>query len=598
MENKAQEPPTLDKNNTESIYNWLSYKITSPAFRNVIKDFIDENCSSFIDVDENTFEQGQLFNEFTQLVENLLTDVLEEGGISQEQFLSFAERGLQDPKYKKYYDQLINFTEYNYFKKLMTKRNYQLIKRLEEELAKAQGIKQTPVQPEVPKKEANNDNNAKLPNETDEEMQRRLLHQFLNQEEEEELQKAIKKSLEEEERKKKLILQEEEELQRAIKQSLLDSEKNKEKKEEQNKEAKKQVFSIEKSQNFKFENKEPEKKPIMNIISSSTNFEFSGTQKKENDKKNIPTNTTAIPNKFDFQIEPQKNINEPKLPITNNINQANNPIKMTNPYANPSLEISKNANLQKKTEIEEQNLSKLPPQKVKEEKLIEPVFEAKKPEEKKVEPIKSDDDKKQNENKPQNNKPIDLLIFEEEKKKDEKVIIAKEIKTDKPSDIVKRSLNNNQIVEENKGGLLIDDDEEEDKNEQDNGPKTNTFIDKSKDINLGKIKLGKPKGNFLNNFSMKGNYEKGGIEKLENIVKEEKVQSVIGTKKEEDEDYKDKLKEVEQEQMNKLKEYREYLLKIKKEKRENKAKEVLSQEELEKLESKKRLAEQLKAKRK
>ena len=115
---------------------------------------------------------------------------------------------------------------------------------------------------------------------------------------------------------------------------------------------------------------------------------------------------------------------------------------------------------------------------------------------------------------------------------------------------------------------------------------------------MGKIKLGKPKGNFLNNFSMKGNYEKGGIEKLENIVKEEKVQSVIGTKKEEDEDYKDKLKEVEQEQMNKLKEYREYLLKIKKEKRENKAKEVLSQEELEKLESKKRLAEQLKAKRK
>ena len=42
----------------------------------------------------------------------------------------------------------------------------------------------------------------------------------------------------------------------------------------------------------------------------------------------------------------------------------------------------------------------------------------------------------------------------------------------------------------------------------------------------------------------------------------------------------------------------EQLLKIKKEKRENKAKEVLSPEELAKLESKKRLAEQLKAKRK
>ena len=58
------------------------------------------------------------------------------------------------------------------------------------------------------------------------------------------------------------------------------------------------------------------------------------------------------------------------------------------------------------------------------------------------------------------------------------------------------------------------------------------------------------------------------------------------------------MREVENEKQAKLREYREYLLKMKKEKRENKAKEVLSPEELAKLESKKRLAEQLKAKRK
>ena len=97
---------TLDINNPDSIYNWITFKIKSPTFRNIIKDFIDENCSLFIDIEENTFQQGELFNEFTQLIENLLTDLLKEGGISQEQFLSAAEKGLEDKKYKKYFEQL------------------------------------------------------------------------------------------------------------------------------------------------------------------------------------------------------------------------------------------------------------------------------------------------------------------------------------------------------------------------------------------------------------------------------------------------------------------------------------------------------------
>ena len=92
-------------------------------------------------------------------------------------------------------------------------------------------------------------------------------------------------------------------------------------------------------------------------------------------------------------------------------------------------------------------------------------------------------------------------------------------------------------------------------------------------------------------------YERGGIEKMENKLKGEQYKSVVTNENDED-DYQKKLREVEKEKQEKLKEYREYLLKMKKEKRENKAKEVLSPEELAKLESKKRLAEQLKAKRK
>ena len=130
-----EEEIILDKSNPDSIYNWVAKKISGPSFRNIIKDFIDDNCSMFIDIEENTFQQGQIFNEFNQLLENILNDVLEEGGLSQEQFLEAAQRGLEDKKYKKYFDQLLNFSDYNFFKKCMTKRNYTLIKRFEEQIA-------------------------------------------------------------------------------------------------------------------------------------------------------------------------------------------------------------------------------------------------------------------------------------------------------------------------------------------------------------------------------------------------------------------------------------------------------------------------------
>mgnify|MGYP002624864388 CR=1 FL=1 len=137
-----EEKIPLDKNNPDSIYNWLALKIKSPSFRNIIKDFIDDNCSLFIDVDENTFQQGQLFNEFAQLIENILGDLLIEGGITQEQFLTAAERGLNDQNYKKYFEQLLNFSDYTFFKKMMTHRNYQLIKEVEEEIEKKQKEKE------------------------------------------------------------------------------------------------------------------------------------------------------------------------------------------------------------------------------------------------------------------------------------------------------------------------------------------------------------------------------------------------------------------------------------------------------------------------
>lgn len=129
-------------------YDLIVGEITSPMFRNPIKNFIDQNCGSFIDVDENTFEQGALFNEFTQLIENLLFDLLTKHNLSETTFAQIAEQGLQHQTHYKYFKQLISFGDYNYFKSLMTKRNYQLIKQLEcymrekESSAKANKIQQ------------------------------------------------------------------------------------------------------------------------------------------------------------------------------------------------------------------------------------------------------------------------------------------------------------------------------------------------------------------------------------------------------------------------------------------------------------------------
>ena len=55
-------------------------------------------------MDENNFEQGQFFKELNQLLENKLEEVLNDGQLTQEDFLWTAERGTKHPKYKKYFN--------------------------------------------------------------------------------------------------------------------------------------------------------------------------------------------------------------------------------------------------------------------------------------------------------------------------------------------------------------------------------------------------------------------------------------------------------------------------------------------------------------
>ena len=50
----------------EWYYDYIVETISSPQFRNPIKEFIDKNCESFIGIEENSFEQGKIFKEFTE----------------------------------------------------------------------------------------------------------------------------------------------------------------------------------------------------------------------------------------------------------------------------------------------------------------------------------------------------------------------------------------------------------------------------------------------------------------------------------------------------------------------------------------------------
>jgi len=195
-----------DQPDLEWMYEVVYQIIRSPEFRNPIKDFIDDNCGTFIGLDENTFEQGQLHKEFTLLIDGLLDTLTKEIGITEEMFCLAAKKGLNEPKAKKYFEQLISFTNYNYFKNLMTKRNFQL-----EELAYKQMMED---------KKGNEEDNEE---DNEEELEKKRKEM-----EENELQCALKMSLAVEEEKKKLEQIEDEELQRAIQLSLSEQQKKEE----------------------------------------------------------------------------------------------------------------------------------------------------------------------------------------------------------------------------------------------------------------------------------------------------------------------------------------------------------------------------------
>ena len=483
---KGQNPPPLNKNDPESLYSWVAYKVSSPEFRNPIKNYIDENCITFLDIEENSFEQGQLYKEMNLMIENLLNDILAEGNITQEDFLKCAERGMEDKKYKKYFNQIISFGDYTFFKNVMVKRNFQLIKLAEMQMNQENG--------------GENENEIGNGNEEQQNITPEMLEQ-MKQNEQNEINAAIQKSLEEEDEKRRIAAIEEEEMRRAIKQSLeqskRDAEKNSKKEEPPKKpepkkeepkkpEPKKEEPKKEepkKPEPKKEEPKKPEpkkeepKKPVLNVVSSNASFQVSGEAKDKAPVQQAQPNKTyklqvstktedfgisgqqkEIENPYarDAQNQQQEKKEVPKKPEIQpqkkeKVEQA--PVMQEQKKTVERKEIKQEGNVINEPAKQEERIGRDYLNIFEEKKMtLAPLVNKAKIENQKKATLKEDVQKNQKEN---------------VKKDIEKMQKMDENKTESASDVIKSSLkqstmNKNDInFIDDDGGLLIDEDDED-----------------------------------------------------------------------------------------------------------------------------------------
>ena len=87
-----------------------------------VMTFIDENCVIFDNDEENKLVYYDKFNNFRQLIDNLLETHLSEIGITEEAFAKACEAGMDSrPENKDVFEKLIAVDDFLTFKKLMIK---------------------------------------------------------------------------------------------------------------------------------------------------------------------------------------------------------------------------------------------------------------------------------------------------------------------------------------------------------------------------------------------------------------------------------------------------------------------------------------------
>ena len=112
-----------DDDDIDFQYDCLLLLIQSPNFKNPIEKFKDFNCIHFPDTKEHSHYQYLIHEQFKGLINILLDTLTNDWGIGEDQFLIASQKGLKDPENKQYFEELINFTDFDYFNDMMIKRN-------------------------------------------------------------------------------------------------------------------------------------------------------------------------------------------------------------------------------------------------------------------------------------------------------------------------------------------------------------------------------------------------------------------------------------------------------------------------------------------
>ncbi|CAD8099469.1 unnamed protein product [Paramecium sonneborni] len=185
------------------IYASILQYLVSPIWNISISEFIDQNCIIFDDEEENKLEYQALFKKYKRLMANLIDEMMNELGVTEEQFAQQVEKGLKQQQDKQLFEQLLTIDNFMVFKTQMIKRNKEL------ELEALQEIKKQD-QKKISKKQIvnpQNDANIKL---------------LQIEAEKAELEHALQMSLAIQEEKKKMLTEEDRQLQEVLRQSLIE----------------------------------------------------------------------------------------------------------------------------------------------------------------------------------------------------------------------------------------------------------------------------------------------------------------------------------------------------------------------------------------
>ena len=78
--------------------------LRSPRWKTPVMSFLDEHCTVFDNEDENKLEFTTIHNGFKKLVESLLMELMNELGVTEEQFYESCDKASENPIHKKIVD--------------------------------------------------------------------------------------------------------------------------------------------------------------------------------------------------------------------------------------------------------------------------------------------------------------------------------------------------------------------------------------------------------------------------------------------------------------------------------------------------------------